>query len=174
MADAVKLGGTSDAGATKRKALSGAAGMGDGRPMAASQAASAPHDHDHDHHHHHHQQVPGAPRSKSAMMGGTDGRGYAGNIVRAQMNETQANGPQKVSFGPKLADGRSIFEFPPVVEQAFERNFEFSKRVFSPAALIEPLPLPLKTSISRTFSFFNPKRLFDTNETRKALGLGSK
>uniref|UniRef100_A0A7S0WU54 Uncharacterized protein n=1 Tax=Pyramimonas obovata TaxID=1411642 RepID=A0A7S0WU54_9CHLO len=170
MSDAVKLGGTSDAGATKRKALSGAAGMGEGRPMAQSQAASAPQEHIHQH-----QQAPGGPRSKSATaMGGDDGRGYAGNIVRAQMNQAEAAGPQKVSFGPKCPDGRSIFEFPPVVEQAFERNWDFAKRVFSPSAIIEPLPLPLKTSISRTFSFFNPSRLFDANETRKALGLGSK
>eukprot|EP00976_Prorocentrum_cordatum_P096468 1190575-Prorocentrum_minimum.AAC.5 len=171
MADAVKLGGTSDAGATKRKAVSGAAGIGEGKPMAQSQAASAPHEHAQQQQ----QRGPGGPRSKSATtMGGTDGRGFAGNIVRAQMNEAEAAGPKRVTFGPKCPDGRSIFEFPPVVDQAFERNWDFAKRVFSPAALLEPLPLPLKTSISRTFSFFNPARLFDPNETRKAIGLGSK
>eukprot|EP00959_Pyramimonas_sp_CCMP1952_P369437 7738145-Pyramimonas_sp.AAC.1 len=77
MADAVKLGGTSDAGATKRKAVSGAAGIGEGKPMAQSQAASAPHEHAQQQQ----QRGPGGPRSKSATtMGGTDGRGFAGNI----------------------------------------------------------------------------------------------
>eukprot|EP00242_Pyramimonas_sp_CCMP2087_P011158 CAMPEP_0198211530 /NCGR_PEP_ID=MMETSP1445-20131203/24302_1 /TAXON_ID=36898 /ORGANISM="Pyramimonas sp., Strain CCMP2087" /LENGTH=171 /DNA_ID=CAMNT_0043885803 /DNA_START=96 /DNA_END=611 /DNA_ORIENTATION=+ len=171
MSDAVKLGGTSDAGATRRKATSGAAGIGEGKPMAPAQAAASPSAEK--------ERAPppgGAPRSKSSQVStssGVGGRAAAGDIIRAQMNE-QADQPKTASFGPKLPDGRSIFEFPPVFEEAFQRNTDFVKRVFSPATILEPLPLPLKTSISRTFSFFNPSRLMDPNATREAIGLGRK
>mmetsp|Transcript_35352 Transcript_35352/g.67615 ORF Transcript_35352/g.67615 Transcript_35352/m.67615 type:complete len:170 (-) Transcript_35352:328-837(-) len=138
MSDSAKLGSTNEAHHASRKAAHGMAGRGTPPPSKRTAA-----------------EEPGeggavGPRSTHTTHSSGGGKHAYARAQMGKLNQ-QRDSMSQEKPGRELPQA---FQLPPVVTEQFSRTASFAKRVFSLEAILEPLPTPLKTSLSRNFGFF--------------------
>ncbi|BBN14726.1 hypothetical protein MPTK1_6g13950 [Marchantia polymorpha subsp. ruderalis] len=93
-------------------------------------------------------------------------------------------GKGKMMYAPPAGTGLrndpekdSMFELDPQLKMAFQRNFQFIRRVFSFDTLFKPLPRPIANTLAHNFGFltriftqfFDPRGI---QNVQRSIGLG--
>ena len=134
MSESASLGGTAEGGQGRKGQLVGRGSAPPSKKQAQPQEDAGP-------------AGGGGTRSKTVSSGSGGGKhAYA----RSKLGELSAQRDGMRSG----KQANELFQLPPIVTEQFGRTAQFAKRVFSAETLLDPLPAPLKTALSRNFGFF--------------------